>query len=187
MQQTDHENSSSGISPGSNPASPCRAGQRQDNTGSLSLLGGGRLPTPKHGPEPGLLETFANCAPERPYIISISYPEFTSLCPVTGQPDFGNIIVDYVPDASCVESKSFKLYMFAFRNHQSFMETITNTVLDHLVQVLDPCWCRVRGLFVPRGGTRINVFAEHFKALPAGRAALVKNAVDAWRLQAGCA
>ncbi|MBO4368864.1 MAG: NADPH-dependent 7-cyano-7-deazaguanine reductase QueF [Desulfovibrio sp.] len=135
----------------------------QDQTNNLSLLAGGHLPDPTEGPSSRLLEVFPNAYPLRSYLICIDFPEFTSLCPVTGQPDFGRIHVAYIPDKLCVESKSFKLYMFAFRRHQSFMETITNTVLDDLCLVMDPCWLRVEGLFVPRGGTRISVFAEHIK------------------------
>lgn len=157
----------------------------QDRTEGLTLLGTGRLPAPGGAPGAHLLEAFPNSFPQRPYIISISFPEFTSLCPVTGQPDFGTIVAEYIPDALCVESKSFKLYMFAFRTHQSFMETITNTVLDDLCAVLSPCWCRIRGLFAPRGGTRIRVFAEQFKALPEPRAREVRVAVRAWKGEAG--
>ena len=113
----------------------------------------------------------------------MAFPEYTSLCPVTGQPDFGTIVVEFIPDQKCVESKSFKLYMFAFRNHQSFMETITNTVLEDLWTVLEPCWCRVKGLFVPRGGTRIHVFAEQFKDMPEEKDAAVRAAVQAWRTE----
>ena len=108
----------------------------QDQTAHLHALGTGKLPTPQGGPSVALLEAFPNRFPHRPYVISISFPEFTSLCPVTGQPDMGTISVEYIPDELCVESKSFKLYMFAFRNHQSFMETITNTVLDDLNSLL---------------------------------------------------
>lgn len=156
----------------------------QDYTDNLHLLGTGRLPMPQNGPSVNLLEAFPNRFPKRPYIISISFPEFTSLCPVTGQPDFGCISVEYVPDQLCVESKSFKLYMFAFRNHQSFMETITNTVLDDLCVLLTPCWCRVRGLFAPRGGTRIHVFAESFKPMPSEQNSQVREAVAAWKTEA---
>lgn len=152
-----------------------------DVTDRLTLLGAGRLPVPENGPGVTLLEAFPNRYPQRPYIISISFPEFTSLCPVTGQPDFGSISVEYVPDELCVESKSFKLYMFAFRNHQAFMETITNTVLDDLCALLAPCWCRVKGLFAPRGGTRIHVFAETFKDMTALRKQRVHEAVTAWK------
>ena len=156
--------------------------ERDDVTG-LRLLGGGSLPSVTDGPRASLLEAFPNRYPHRPYVISITFPEFTSLCPVTGQPDFGTISVEYIPDEWCVESKSFKLYMFAFRNHQSFMESITNTILEDLVTVLAPAWCRVKGLFVPRGGTRIPVFAEESKALPAPREAAVRALVAAWRTE----
>ncbi|MGE9984490.1 preQ(1) synthase [Desulfovibrio sp. SGI.169] len=156
----------------------------QDETRNLHVLGTGRLPNLEGGPGVGLLESFPNCYPGRPYVISISFPEFTSLCPVTGQPDFGTLSVEYVPDRLCVESKSFKLYMFAFRNHQSFMETITNTVLDDLRELLAPCWCRVKGLFAPRGGTRIHVFAEEFKNMPDEQNQRVREAVRAWRAEA---
>ena len=123
----------------------------QDQTQHLHVLGTGKMPELQGGPSTALLESFPNRYPRRPYVISITFPEFTSLCPVTGQPDMGTITVEYIPDQLCVESKSFKLYMFAFRNHQSFMETITNTVLEDLWTVLavrapwrhaHPCLCR---------------------------------------------
>lgn len=158
--------------------SPSRS---QDQTSALRVLGTGRLTAPEGGPSVILLEAFPNCYPQRPYVISISFPEFTSLCPVTGQPDSGVISVEYIPDKLCVESKSFKLYMFAFRNHQSFMETITNTVLEDLNALLAPCWCRVKGLFAPRGGTRIHVFAESFKEMPEEQDRHVREAVRAWK------
>ena len=156
----------------------------QDETRNLHILGTGRLPNLEGGPGIGLLESFPNCYPQRPYVISISFPEFTSLCPVTGQPDFGTISMEYVPDKLCVESKSFKRYMFAFRNHQSFMETITNKVLEDMRELLAPCWCRVKGLFAPRGGTRIHVFAEEFKEMPDEQNQRVREAVRAWRAEA---
>lgn len=132
----------------------------QDQTAHLRVLGAGSMPAPEEGPGLSQLESFPNCYPDRHYIVTITCPEFTSLCPVTGQPDFGAVSVEYIPHERCVESKSFKLYMFAFRNHQSFMETITNKVLDDLWVLLNPRWCRVKGLFAPRGGMRIHVFAE---------------------------
>jgi 7-cyano-7-deazaguanine reductase len=159
----------------------------QDETCNLRILGTGRLSCPENGPGASLLESFPNRYPARPYIISLVFPEFTSLCPVTGQPDTGTISLEYIPDALCVESKSFKLYMFAFRNHQSFMETITNTVLEDLCSAVAPCWCRIKGLFAPRGGTRIHVFAENFKKLPPERNALsleIREAVRAWKTEA---
>jgi 7-cyano-7-deazaguanine reductase len=155
----------------------------QDRTGELTILGGGRLAAPQHGPSHNLLEAFPNCFPQRPYVIRISFPEFTSLCPVTGQPDSATIVVEYIPDQLCVESKSFKLYMFAYRNHQSFMETITNNILDDLCSVMQPCWCRVKGLFLPRGGTHLHVFAEHFKKMSGERERLIRDSVTAWKAE----
>lgn len=156
----------------------------QDQTGHLRALGL-RTPYPHAGPGPHILETFPNNFPGRPYIVSIVFPEFTSLCPVTGQPDFATIVTEYIPDRLCVESKSFKLYMFAYRNHQSFMETITNTVLDHVVETLDPLWCRVKGLFTPRGGTRLHVFAERFKLADTQHTAMARETVAEWKRENG--
>ncbi|MDD6181779.1 MAG: preQ(1) synthase [Desulfovibrionaceae bacterium] len=153
----------------------------QDQTAHLKVLGTGKMPEIQGGPGVHLLESFPNRFPHRPYVVSIAFPEFTSLCPVTGQPDMGTITVEYIPDELCVESKSFKLYMFAFRNHQSFMETITNTILEDFQQLLHPCWIRVKGLFAPRGATRLHVFAEAFKDLPEERSRLVREAVRHWR------
>ncbi|MDR2574640.1 MAG: preQ(1) synthase [Desulfovibrio sp.] len=155
----------------------------QDETSHLRILGTGKLPRPENGPGAHLLESFPNRYPARPYIISIVFPEFTSLCPVTGQPDTGTISVEYIPDTLCLESKSFKLYMVAFRNHQSFMETITNTILDDLRKAVTPCWCRVKGLFAPRGGARIHVFAEEFKNLPPERDNPLRAVVRAWKTE----
>lgn len=157
----------------------------EDDISDLRVLGLGKMPKLDHGPDITILERFPNKFSSRPYIISIEFPEFTSLCPVTGQPDFGTIFVEYIPDKYCVESKSFKLYMFAFRNHQSFMETITNKILEDLTSLLDPCWCRVKGLFVPRGGTRLNVFAEQFKDMSGNAAEMVAKAVNSWRMEQG--
>lgn len=153
----------------------------QDDTSSLTILGSTASKVTGPGPGAAMLETFPNRFPGRLYVVSIVFPEFTSLCPVTGQPDFGTICLEYIPDTLCVESKSYKLYMFAFRSHQSFMETITNTILDDIVTALDPCWCRVKGLFAPRGATRIHVFAETFKPDLNGRESAVKAVVQAWR------
>ncbi len=156
----------------------------QDETTHLRTLGTGKMP-PIHG-APGLayLESFRNTCPQRDYIVSISYPEFTSLCPVTGQPDLGTIVMEYVPDERCVESKSFKLYMFAYRNHQTFMETLTNDMLDHMWELLEPRWCRIKGLFVPRGGTCIRVFAERFKELAPERQSALRQIVQDWKQEA---
>lgn len=98
------------------------------------------------------LETFANPNPGRDYTIEIKCPEFTSLCPLTGQPDFGTIIFDYVPDAKCVELKSLKLYLQRFRNQGTFYEQVTNRLLDDFVAIVEPRSCKVVGAFTPRGG-----------------------------------
>ncbi len=153
----------------------------QDNVSNLLNLGTGKMPTPQGAPGLLQLEAFPNCYPDRNYVISISYPEFTSLCPVTGQPDFGTIIMEYVPDQKCVESKSFKLYMFAYRNHQSFMETITNTMLDHMWELLEPRWCYIKGIFLPRGGTNIHVFAERYKDMSELEASALRLTVQDWK------
>ncbi|AAS95443.1 preQ(1) synthase [Nitratidesulfovibrio vulgaris] len=151
-----------------------------DQTEHLRALGQ-KTPYPAAGPSTDLLEAFPNRFPDRPYIVSIAFPEFTSLCPVTGQPDFATIVVEYIPDQFCVESKSFKVYMFAFRDHQSFMETITNTILDDMTTKLQPLWCRVKGLFTPRGGTQLHVFAERFKEVEPARAQALRDMVSEWK------
>jgi len=152
-----------------------------DQTDHLRVLGSGKLPITSGPPGPHLLESFPNTFPQRNYIIRIAYPEFTSLCPVTGQPDFANIVVEYIPDTLCVESKSFKLYMTSFRNHNSFMETITNTVLNDLCAVLSPRWCRIQGIFAARGGTHLHVFAEQFKELTGTELSALKEQVETWK------
>ena len=112
-------------------------------------------------PGPDLLEAFPNRHPDRDYVITFEHPEFSSLCPMTGQPDFATITVRYVPGEKCVESKSFKLYMCAFRNHGAFMESIVNTIADDLIATLTPRRLTVTGAFNVRGGTAITVRAEH--------------------------
>ncbi|MBD5641715.1 MAG: NADPH-dependent 7-cyano-7-deazaguanine reductase QueF [Desulfovibrio sp.] len=133
-----------------------------------------------------MLEAFPNRFPGRPYIIRIVFPEYTSLCPVTGQPDFGTIYVEYIPDRLCVESKSFKLYMFAWRNERAFMESITNAILDDLCGAIAPLWCQVKGIFVPRGGTQIQVFAEEFKETDPLARQKAERAAASWKLAQNC-
>lgn len=114
-------------------------------------------------PSTDILETFDNKTPDREYVVEFIFPEFTSLCPKTGQPDFATIKISYSPDKKCIESKSLKLYLFAFRSHGSFMETITNKILEDCFRICDPRWMKVHGLFNPRGGITINVKAERYK------------------------
>ena len=143
------------------PALPKTAGKDAGKeTVGLTKLG---APTSYRFDEPGpdLLEAFPNRYPGRDYVITFEHPEFTSLCPMTGQPDFATITVQYVPGKKCVESKSFKLYMCAFRNHGSFMESVTNKIADDLIAVLAPRRLTVVGEFNVRGGTNITVRVEH--------------------------
>ena len=107
------------------------------------------------------LETFANQYPGRDYTIEIVCPEFTSVCPKTGQPDFGTLTITYTPDAKCVELKSLKLYLQQFRNEGIFYESVTNRILDDLVGVLAPRRMKIVAAFTPRGGISTNVIVEH--------------------------
>jgi 7-cyano-7-deazaguanine reductase len=108
-----------------------------------------------------ILEAFPNPKPQRDYQIEFVFPEFTSVCPVTGQPDFATITVRYVPDRHCVEMKSLKLYFFAYRNKGIFYEAVVNTILDDLVATLGPRRMTVIGQFAVRGGTAGTVTAEY--------------------------
>lgn len=109
------------------------------------------------------LEAFANPAPERDYRIHMEIPEFTCLCPKTGQPDFAVLTLDYVPDALCVELKSLKLYVWSFRDEGHFHEAVTNRILDDLVRATRPRYMRLTARFFVRGGIFTNVVAEHRK------------------------
>ena len=111
-------------------------------------------------PDKAKIETFLNANAHRNYLIEFDCPEFTSLCPVTGQPDFGHIRVRYVADRRCIESKALKLYLFSFRNFNTFHEAAVNRILTDLVKACAPRWMEVRGDFMPRGGISIHVRAE---------------------------
>lgn len=112
-------------------------------------------------PHSNQLETFPNANPGRDYVIEIVCPEFTTLCPKTGQPDFGTITFTYTPAASCVELKSLKLYLQRFRNEGIFYETVVNNLLDDFVAACQPRRCRVKGAFTPRGGITTTVTCEY--------------------------
>ena len=107
------------------------------------------------------VELFDNPRVGRDYVITIRCPEFTSLCPKTGQPDFGEITIEYCPDKSCIELKSLKLYMQSFRNMGIFYEFLTNEILDDLTAACKPRWMRVTSKFTPRGGISTDVCAEY--------------------------
>ena len=109
------------------------------------------------------LETFDNPAPQRDYRIRMEIPEFTCVCPMTGQPDFATLMLDYVPDRRCVELKSLKLYVWSFRDEGAFHEAVTNRILDDLVRATRPRYMRLEGRFNVRGGITTTVVAEHRK------------------------
>jgi 7-cyano-7-deazaguanine reductase len=110
-----------------------------------------------------VLETFPNPAPQRDFLIHMEIPEFTCLCPKTGQPDFGALTVDFVPDETCIELKSLKLYVWSFRDEGCFHEAVTNRILDDLAQAAKPRFMRVTARFFVRGGIFTTVVAEHRK------------------------
>ena len=111
--------------------------------------------------EPEEIEIFDNPRPERDYNVTIRCPEFTSLCPKTGQPDFGEIIIEYCPDKSCIELKSLKFYMQSYRNKGIFYESLTNDILDDLKSACKPRSMKVTSRFTPRGGITTEVVAEY--------------------------
>lgn len=113
---------------------------------------------------PDLLETFVNKHPDRDYFVKFNCPEFTSLCPKTGQPDYATIYIAYVPDQRMVESKSLKLYLFSFRNHGDFHEDCVNIIMDDLIKLMDPKYIEVWGKFLPRGGISIDPYCNYGRA-----------------------
>ncbi|MBQ6336733.1 MAG: NADPH-dependent 7-cyano-7-deazaguanine reductase QueF, partial [Ruminococcus sp.] len=126
-------------------------GRKENERGTISVLG-------KHVTEyktdyaPEVLETFPNKHPDNDYFVKFNCPEFTSLCPITGQPDFATIYISYIPDKIMVESKSLKLYLFSFRNHGDFHEDCMNIIMKDLIKLMDPRYIEVWGKFTPRGG-----------------------------------
>jgi 7-cyano-7-deazaguanine reductase len=112
---------------------------------------------------PEVLETFHNKHPENDYWVQFNCPEFTSLCPITGQPDFAEIRIMYIPDDLMVESKSLKLYLFSFRNHGDFHEDCVNIIMKDLIRLMQPKYIEVTGLFTPRGGISIYPYANYGK------------------------
>lgn len=129
-----------------------------DRYSSLGQLGGEtRLPD---SPEAAELERVANPKTDAAYLVRFTAPEFTSLCPVTGQPDFAHIVIDYAPKDWIVESKSLKLYLGSFRNHGAFHEACTTMIAGRLVEVLAPRWLRIGGYWYPRGGIPIDIFYQ---------------------------
>jgi len=135
---------------------------RKQLSSQITLLGGATsLPA---SPEVALLERVPNPHPDARYVARFAAPEFTSLCPVTGQPDFAHLVIDYIPNRWLVESKSLKLYLGSFRNHGAFHEDCTIAIAKRFVQLLKPRWLRIGGYWYPRGGIPIDVFWQTGKA-----------------------
>ena len=131
------------------------ANKGSNTTGATMLGQQSSLPA---SPDEAVLERVPNPHPDTQYVARFAVPEFTSICPVTGQPDFAHIVVDYVPDQFLVESKSFKLFMASFRNHGAFHEDCTLLVAKRLIACMQPKWLRIGGYWYPRGGIPIDVF-----------------------------
>ncbi len=125
----------------------------------LKSLGKKTVYSDNYAPE--VLETFENRHPDNDYWVQFNCPEFTTLCPITGQPDFAEIKIMYIPDRRMVESKSLKLYLFSFRNHGDFHEDCVNVIMKDLIRLMDPKYIEVRGLFTPRGGISIYPYANY--------------------------
>ena len=130
--------------------------------GSLTLRGNRGTVYPSDY-DPEILETFENKHPGNDYFVKFNCPEFTSLCPITGQPDFATIYLSYVPNVRMVESKSLKLYLFGFRNHGAFHEDVVNIIMKDLIALMDPKYIEVWGKFLPRGGLSIDPYCNYGK------------------------
>ena len=118
----------------------------------------GRTSALPASPEEAVLDYVPNPRPGKAYLVRFTAPEFTSLCPVTGQPDFAHLVIDYAPDQTIVESKSLKLFLNAFRNHAGFHEAVTLGIAERLFVEMKPLWLRIGGYWYPRGGIPIDVF-----------------------------
>lgn len=137
-------------------------GRNKKELEGVSLLGNQNTHY-QYNYDPSVLETFINKHQDNDYMVTFTCPEFTSLCPKTGQPDFAEIIINYIPDKRMVESKSLKLYLFSFRNHGDFHEDCTNIIMKDLIKLMDPKYIEVKGNFLPRGGISILPFANYAK------------------------
>ena len=153
---------------GSAPAAPAPApavapagrDEVETRAGGVTLLGNQHTQYPTDY-DPSVLETFENKHPGNDYFVKFNCPEFTSLCPITGQPDFATIYISYVPDVRMVESKSLKLYLFSFRNHGDFHEDCMNIIMKDLIALMDPKYIEVWGKFTPRGGISIDPYCNY--------------------------
>ncbi|TDG00219.1 preQ(1) synthase [Paenibacillus piri] len=132
---------------------------RDENLSDLTLLGNQQTPY-IFSYDPKVLEAFDNKHPDRSYFVKFNCPEFTSLCPITGQPDFATLYISYIPDIKMVESKSLKLYLFSFRNHGGFHEDCVNIIMNDLIALMNPRYIEVWGKFTPRGGISIDPYCN---------------------------
>ena len=137
-------------------------GRKDKELEGLSLLGNQGTKY-KFGYDPDILEVFDNKHPNNDYFVKFNCPEFTSLCPITGQPDFATIYISYIPGEKMVESKSLKLYLFSFRNHGDFHEDCMNVIMKDLIKLMCPKYIEVWGKFTPRGGLAIDPYANYGK------------------------
>lgn len=138
------------------------SGREKQELDGVTLLGNQGTKYPQdYAPE--ILETFLNKHPDNDYFVKFNCPEFTSLCPITGQPDFATIYISYVPGEIMVESKSLKLYLFSFRNHGDFHEDCVNIIMKDLIKLMEPKYIEVWGKFTPRGGISIDPYCNYGK------------------------
>ncbi|WP_096271204.1 preQ(1) synthase [Paucisalibacillus globulus] len=135
---------------------------KASDTKDLTLLGNQNTKY-EYDYDPSVLETFENQHQENNYFVKFNIPEFTSLCPMTGQPDFATIYISYIPDKRMVESKSLKLYMFSFRNHGAYHEDCVNIIMKDLIKLMDPRYIEVWAKFTPRGGISIDPYCNYGK------------------------
>ncbi|PIE42344.1 MAG: NADPH-dependent 7-cyano-7-deazaguanine reductase QueF [Gammaproteobacteria bacterium] len=129
-----------------------------NNYDQLTQLGSNTVQP--QSPEEAVLESVENPKPNIDYLVRFTAPEFTSLCPLTGQPDFAHLVIDYVPDKRLIESKSLKLFLTSFRNHGAFHEDCTVSIAERLIEAIQPKWLRISGYWYPRGGIPIDVFYQ---------------------------
>ena len=139
------------------------SGRNNEETVGITLLGN-QGTTYETNYNPDILETFINKHQDNDYFVKFNCPEFTSLCPITGQPDFATITISYIPNINMVESKSLKLYLFSFRNHGDFHEDCVNVIMKDLIRLMDPKYIEVWGKFTPRGGISIDPYCNYGQA-----------------------
>lgn len=136
------------------------AGRKKEELKDITLLGNQGTKY-NYSYDPNILEVFDNKHPNNDYFVKFNCPEFTSLCPITGQPDFATIYISYIPGEKMVESKSLKLYLFSFRNHGDFHEDCMNIIMKDLIKLMDPKYIEVWGKFTPRGGISIDPYCNY--------------------------